>query len=436
MSVEAGGALSRARRQPFARAPTGLWGILDQALVSGVNFLTIIVVARTLLPADFGYFVIAFTILQSAGTLQAALITRPHNVLGALRRDRDYADYSTTAAAAQVALTTSLAAVAAAAAGIAYALGSSQWLLILALVPALFGWQLQELGRRMLYTERRLGAALVNDLLTYGAQAAALVLLWHLDLLTGPRALLTLAATFGAGAVIVAWQLRSTLSGRLDASSLAANWRFGKWLGVAEVGQWFSTHFYVYLAALVIGPIASAALKAGQTLLGPISVFLTFVTSYLPTVLARERSATGSTAETTRRTLLATLLLVVPYCLLMAVFATPVLELVYGTEYGQYASVVRLFALYYVLLVFSTVAVAVLSAREMTREIFAGQAAGAALSLAIGWILLRELGPTGAVAGMLASWTLAMALFLRALRAAPEGYAELGRVAPTPADDL
>jgi len=436
VSVEAHGADRRGRGQAFPRTRPELWGILDQALVSGVNFLTIVVVARTLVPADFGYFVIAFTLLQSAGTLQAALVTRPHNVLGALRRDGEYVDYSTTAAAAQVALTTLLAAAAAAAAAVAYAAGSSEWLLILALVPALFGWQLQELGRRMLYTEQRLRAAFVNDLLTYGAQAAALVLLWQLDLLTGARALLTLAATFGAGAVLVTFQLRSTLSGRLDASSLAANWRFGKWLGVAEVGQWFSTHFYVYLAALVVGPVASAALKAGQTLLGPISVFLTFVTSYLPVVLARERAASGSTAGAARRALLATLPLVVPYCLLVALFATPALEFVYGPEYGQYASVVRLFALYYVLLVFSTIAIAFLSAREMTREIFTGQAAGAALSLAIGWLLLREYGPAGAVVGMLASWALAMALFLRALRAAPAGYVELGRAAPTPVDDL
>lgn len=436
MNVEAEGARRRERGRSYPRSRPELWGIADQALASGVNFLTIVVLARALVPADFGYFVIAFTLLQSAGMLQAALVTRPHNVLGAIRRDREYAAYSTTAAAAQVALTTLLAIAAAAAAGIAYAVGSSHWQLILALVPALFAWQLQELGRRMLYTERRLRAAFVNDLLTYGTQAAALVCLWRLDLLTGTRALLTLAATFGAGAVLVAWQLRTTLSGRLDASSLAASWRFGKWLGVAEVGQWFSTHFYVYLAALVVGPVASAALKAGQTLLGPISVLLTFVTSYLPIVLARERAATGSTAGTTRRALMTTLPLVVPYCLLVALFATPVLELVYGSDYGQYASVVRLFALYYVLLVFSTIAVASLSAREMTREIFTGQAAGAGLSLAIGWLLLRAYGPEGAVVGMLASWALAMALFLRALRAAPEGYAQLGRATPTPVDDL
>jgi O-antigen/teichoic acid export membrane protein len=416
--------------QAAARVRPELWGVADQALVSGVNFLTIILLARSVAPADFGYFVLAFTILQTAGTLQASLITRPHNVLGAVRHGPEYADYSTTAAALQVGFAATLALIVAASSGLAYAAGFSQASLFLALAPALVAWQLQELGRRMLYTEGRLAAAFANDVVSYGGQAFALVLLWQLDLLTGVRALLTLAAAFAVGAAIVAWQLRATLSGRLDRSALSANWHFGKWLGVAEVGQWFSTQFYIYLAAVVVGAVASAALKAAQTLLGPISVFLTFVTAYLPILLARELESSGSIRRMVRRSVTAIMPVVVPYCVVIGLLAKPALELVYGSEYGGYADVVQLFAVYYVLLAFSTVAIAALSARQLTREVFVGQAAGAALSLAIGWLLLRELGPAGGVVGMLLSWVLAMAFFVRALQAAPEGRSTLGEPSP------
>jgi len=405
--------------RPATGVRTGVWGLLDQGVVSSVNFLTIVLLARTLAPAEFGYFVLAFTILQSAGTLQSALVTRPHNVLGATRRGRDYADYSTTAAATQVGLTSVLAVLAGAAAAIAYAADSSQALLLLTLVPALVGWQLQELGRRMLYTEGRLAAAFANDLLAYGGQAVVLVALLRLDRLTGPAALLTLAATFTLGAAVVAWQLRGTLSGKLTAASLAANWHFGKWLGVGEVGNWFSTQFYIYLGAAIVGSVASAALKAGQTLLGPMSVFLTFVTSYLPILFARELESSGSIGPGARRSLTAILPVVLAYCLLTALFARPLLELVYGATYVEYADVVRLFALYYVVLAFSTVAIAALSAMSMTRDVFVGHASSATLSLAIGWLLLRELGPAGGVTGILLAWAVSMAFFLRALQAAP-----------------
>jgi O-antigen/teichoic acid export membrane protein len=117
---------------------------------------------------------------------------------------------------------------------------------------------------------------------------------------------------------------------------------------------------------------------------------------------------------------------VLVYCIVMALLAEPVLELVYGEDYGTYAGVVQLFALYYAVLALSTVAIAALSARGQTRDVFVGQAAGAALSLAIGWLLLAELGPEGAVTGMLLSWAVAMALFLRAFRSVPQGLAADG----------
>jgi O-antigen/teichoic acid export membrane protein len=400
------------------RIRTEAWGLLDQGLVSGVNFLTIILVARTLVPREFGYFVLAFTVLQTAGTLQAALITRPHNVLGAVRHGREYADYSTTAAAAQLGFTGLLALGALVTALVAAAAGSSHTGLLLALVPALVAWQLQELGRRMLYTEERLATAFGVDVIAYGGQAVALVALWRLDALTGTSALLTLAAAFAAGAAAVGWCLRETLSGRFDRGSLAANWRFGKWLGVAEVAQWLSTQFYVYLGAAIVGSVASAALKAAQTLLGPMSVFLTFVTSRLPTVLAHERESTGTLLPGARRSLVRILPVVGVYCAVVALLARPALEAVYGEAYGGYADVVRLFAVYYVLLAFSTVAIAALSAADRTRDVFVGQAAGAVVSLAVGWLFLQEWGAAGGVAGMIVSWAAAMALFARSLRRA------------------
>jgi O-antigen/teichoic acid export membrane protein len=99
------------------------------------------------------------------------------------------------------------------------------------------------------------------------------------------------------------------------------------------------------------------------------------------------------------------------------VFAEPLLEFVYGPEYAGYSDVVELFALFYVALAFSTVVIAVLSAKGQTRDVFVGQLGGAALSLAVGWLLLEEFGPAGGVVGMLASWMCAMALYLRALHA-------------------
>ena len=145
----------------------------------------------------------------------------------------------------------------------------------------------------MLYTKRRLGAVLANDMLSYGGQAVALLVLWRLDALTATRALSRLQVPSPSGPWFLSVQLRHALSGRFDTASLSANWHFGKWLTLAETAQWFSTQFYIYLAAVVAGAVASGALKAGQTLLGPVAAFLAFFTSYLPIVFAGELERGG-----------------------------------------------------------------------------------------------------------------------------------------------
>jgi O-antigen/teichoic acid export membrane protein len=415
------GARPRSWRAFARRFHVGAWGLVDQGVVSGVNFFTIVLLARALDPADFGYFVLAFTVLQTATTLQAALITRPHNVLGAVRDPADYADYSRTTAAEQGMFAGALALLALVAAGIGAAAGFSEVALLVVLSPALLTWQLQEFGRRVLYTENRLSAAFAADVVGYGGQVVALVVLWRLDRLTATSAVAAVAATFVPAIALEAWQLRNSLSGRFDPAALAANWRFGKWLAAAEVGYWFSSNFYFYLAAAVVGATASAALKAGQTLLGPISVFLAFFVAYLPIGFARSLHRSGSLVASLRRSYAPIMGIVLPYCVAMFVFARPLLRTVYGPEYEGYASVVRLFALYYVLLAVSSPIVAALSAARRTREIFVANAASGVVSLGIGWALLEALGPSGGVVGMIVTWAVAMALYAWAFRSASAG---------------
>jgi len=399
-----------------------LWGLGDQGVASGTNFLTLILLARVLAPSDFGYFVLAFTLLQLATILQTALFTRPHNVLGAARRGDAYRDYTRTAAVAQLAFAAALALFVTLGAGAAQLGGVPHALVFLATAPAIATWQLQEFGRRVLYTEERLSAAFANTALTYGGQVGALLLLRHVEALTAESALVALALASLAGSALAVLQLRSSLSGTLDRSCLRDNWDIGRWLAGADVSYWLSTNFYVYLAAVVIGPVASAVLKAAQTLLGPISVFQGFFLNYLPVRFSR---ALGQHPEEPRLRVMGALTVVtsvtVVYCLAVGVLAGPVLRYVYGDEYAEHAATVRIFGVYYVLLAVSLVIVAVLSARRLTHRIFVAHTVGALLSLVVAWPLLETLGPSGAVVGMIISWTASTSMLWRTHRVSARG---------------
>jgi O-antigen/teichoic acid export membrane protein len=418
MTTEESTAPTDARRAQRGQARLELWGLADQGVASGVNFLTLILLARVLSPTDFGFFVLAFALLQLATLLQTALVTRPHNVLAATRSGDSYTSYTRTLALAQLAFAAAMALLVAAASGAAFVVGIPEPSVFLCAAPALAGWQLQEFGRRVLYTEERLPGAFANSTLTYGGHFCALLVLWRIGELTAESALLALAIATLIGAMVAGIQLRPSLSGEIDRSSIRANWVFGRWLTAADVGYWFSSNFYLYLAAVVLGPAASAVLKAAQTLLGPVSVFLAFYLNYLPIRFARAlgdgqearigHSSTSAVARATSVTL--------AYCLLVAVFAGGLLGLVYGDAYADEATTVRLFAVYYVLLSASLVLVAVVTAKRLTKQIFYAHAVGALVSLIVGWPLLEAFGPPGAVVGMIVSWAASTSLLWRTHR--------------------
>jgi O-antigen/teichoic acid export membrane protein len=408
------------------RVPRQVYGLADQTVVSGSNFVALIVVGRTLAPADFGYFVLAFTLLQSAGAIQSALITRPHNVLGATRQGGDYVRYTSAAALLQIAYAVAWAVLLLAIAAAAGLSGSPASTLFVVAAPVAVIWQLQEFLRRILYTEGRLHVALVDDILSYGGQAAILIWLAAEGTLTATRALLVVGATSLIAALVALPFLRRSLGREISREAMRVNWRFGRWLGAAEVAYWVASQSYIYVGGLVVGPVVSAALKAAQTLLGPVSVFLAFFVNYLPTSFARGLAEETNTL--TRRMRQGFMLTVPPtvlYAVLAIVFAPTLLRHVYGAEYVHDATVVRLFALYYVILSVSDVFVAALAARGQTQKIFVGHLFGAAISLAVGWALLLHWHAAGGAAGMILSLLGALTLFVRAFGASARNEASV-----------
>jgi O-antigen/teichoic acid export membrane protein len=391
--------------------------------MSATNFVTVVVLARTLPPADFGAFVLAYASLLFANGLQTGLVTQPHNVLGQGRSGEDYRSYTRSTAVGQGLFSGAAALVAlAVAAGAKLAGGDASGVLV-ALVPALVAWQLQEFVRRVLYTEHRFGTAFAVDVVSYGGQVALVLALVWADRASAAAALYAVAVSSGAGALVGGWAVRRSLRGRVRRAFLAENWAFGKWLGAAIAASWLSGWLFFYLTAVIVSASATAALKASQTVLGPLNAFLLFLVTILPISLAsvREREGDAALGAELRASYLASGPIVFSYCAVVAIFATPILETLYGTAYGAYGDAVRLFAVYYVVIHAAYVVSAALSARRQTKPLFAGNVCAAVVGVAVGWPLVQAWEVNGAVVGMILSAVVLTAFFWRAYRASVPG---------------
>ncbi|HLL90158.1 MAG TPA: polysaccharide biosynthesis C-terminal domain-containing protein [Tepidisphaeraceae bacterium] len=394
-----------------------VWAISDQGLISATNFATMVLTARALGPSEFGTFSLAYSALLLANILQATLVTQPHNVLAATRGGKEYVRYTTTTALSQVLIASLQAAAALAVAGVAYAQGWHAAPLLLALAPSIVAWQFQEFVRRVLYTENRHGAAFANDCVSYGGQTLVIAWLWWAGTLTGTGAMYALAVTSAIAAALGGWQLRASLGMHFDRRVLVENWHFGKWLTGGEILQWVSSlHMYLYLAAAILGTTATGELRAAQILFGPTRVLSFYLGTVLPIRFARtlvERGDAGvhvQFLDACRKVLP----VLAAYSLVVAVFAEPLLDLMYGPDYAGDAIVLSLYAACAFVSYCQVVFTSALTAKRQTRSVCDGYVAGAVVTVALSWWIIRWLGVAGAPTALAVSSAVITLWFWRA----------------------
>jgi O-antigen/teichoic acid export membrane protein len=380
------------------------WGVVDQILLSVVNFLTLFLIARSVDADAFGVFSLVYGAMLIANYGQLAFITQPHNVIAASLRDRDYRVYTRSLLGAQIVVVAVLAAATTAVAVVAGATGSRDtFLLFLAVIPALPLWQLQEFVRRVLYTERRQAAAFANDLLSYGGQGILVAALAVAGRLTAPAALYAAAATSAAACVLGFAQIRGSLgAARFTRRPVTESFAFGKWLAAAIAAHWVATQGYLYLAAVILDVAVTGALRAVQLVLAPLHVLMFSLSTMLPIRLSfvladgDEHVGPRAFARNARLALRLTLPLVVAYCVCVAVFADGIIRTAYGTRYAAYGRVLAIFALYYLLLYLAQFASTLLTAQRRTDWLFLGNAAAALVTVAAAWPLMHAFGAEGA----------------------------------------
>jgi hypothetical protein len=149
-----------------ATARQGYFAAADQALISTSNFLATVIVARYTTLTDLGVYAVGFSALTFVRNTLEGLMIQPLNVFGAAMTDEEFAGYASSTAVIQLTLAMLTALISA----------GGGWLLsrsgndvagaaLFSLWFVLSFWQLQEYARRLLYTRRRVLAALLNTLL-------------------------------------------------------------------------------------------------------------------------------------------------------------------------------------------------------------------------------------------------------------------------------
>lgn len=333
-------------RERYARwIGKGINSILDEGSISGSNFLISVMLARWLPAAQYGGYVLAFSIFLLLSSLQQTLILEPMMVFAPACYSDRMSGYVRALLKFQILFSVPVVVLLAAAAGICSIThpggGLSGAFLGLAFAgPCILAFWL---ARAACYIEVRPGPAAVSAVLYSGTVLGGLFLVYRLGHLSPVVAFLLMGAGAFIASVLLFIKLRA-----LGASSKVANrsfpdlwkqhWSYGHWeLGTLLAG-WVSENVWYLLAASCLGMAEVGALRAlTNVFLPPQRTVLALRRLLLP-YLSGKSGKHGPAAVKGAASTIALLsgLGILGYCIVAFLLRKPIFEILYAGKFHEY----------------------------------------------------------------------------------------------------
>lgn len=386
------------------RTPAALF---DQALVSGANFTTNVLLARAFGIREYGVFALAWIAVLFANSLQYALIVTPMMSVGPKQEQEERPSYYGSVLLQEIAFVL-LAAVVMFVSVQLSTMYFPQWkvgYLALPISGATLAYLLQEFLRRYFFCTGQSKRALATDVVGYLSQLPILFWILHSRDAKLSNVLWIIAATSFAGFVVcVLWYEPITLDAYSVRRVFLRHWRISRWLAPAAFMQWGAGNLFLLAAPVYYGAAASATLRAANNIVGVTNVWFLGLDNVVPAHAARLMRLEGidGMLRYIKEVFLRWGGLTLVFTTIVGCFPSFWLRLSYGMKYSSDASVLRLYALLYVFIFLSVPLRAGLQALEYTAPIFWAYPALIAFSVPLAGPFAHRLGLTGVLLGMCA----------------------------------
>lgn len=183
------------------------------------------------------------------------------------------------------------------------------------------------------------------------------------------------------------------------------HWQTSRWLIPSGILQWFSVNYYMIIAAIVISPVAVAAIRIGQNIAQLINVALLASENYLPIKAAKKYEDNGVKGLTVYIKKVTSLFLIpVTFLIIAAImFSEYIVEAVYGLEFVPYSFTLIWFSIMAFTLVLMSMLRTYFRVVSNTKPWFVGYVTSSVFALVFAYPLESNYGVHGALLGMLIS---------------------------------
>ena len=373
------------------------WAIADQAAVSGGNFLTSLILLRTLLPTEFGTYALILNSIIFANNLQQAFIGYPLCVRAARSNAAQLRRVLSFALLGTVLLQLTLFAPALTA--VNYGLHQSS--LLLASVIALCCWQLQDTVRASFQAKLEQRRALLGDAMSYIGQAVLLGLLCLRHKPQLATIFWIIAATSLAALLVQLAQSRPSLTPKRVVRPLAREfWRLGYWTVGSKLVSFLTLQAFPWVMLIRHGPVEVAGFQAVFQFMAFSNPLMFSIGSLITATTSKDRTYK---TPAIRKYILFSSGLMICYLMTLGLAAPFLLRVLYGVHspYLVYGTVLRVFAAAWKLEVAALLATAILGGLREPRSVFLQQFSGATIALLFGLPLAFYKGLLAAIIGIL-----------------------------------
>lgn len=222
--------------------------LFDQGFCSIANFLTGVLVARACTKAEYGLYVLGFTLLMTAKSIQVSLSGTPFTVFSPRLRDKERQFYLGSTLIQHLVVSAIAAVGFVIAAAVLFAAGRTDNFarVLFALAVASVFVMLRDFMRYVLLAQLRVWASLLMGLAANVTTVGMLFWSYTGGWLTAPVAYLILGGCSGLPVLFVLLRERKQIvfATKKLRKHLKENWRFGKWLVGQVITLFLSVHIY------------------------------------------------------------------------------------------------------------------------------------------------------------------------------------------------
>lgn len=367
--------------------------------MSGGNFLTSLILARTLGKTEYGTFSLLFLALISLNTLHFSLVIYPMTINVARTKDSDGSETLVSALLQTIVLAAPWAIFLVV---ITMQLGRMDALL--SMIAAMVAWQMQEVLRRVLIASGKVQHAVLPDLLSYAGQAAILMIFrpHRISVIFLSVALTSVSALVWQILLVRPhWKLENPFHG------IRSSWMLGKFTLAANLLNMGILQYPSWTLDFFAGRASVANYQSMATLVGIANpIILSMSNMLIPSIARASLDGVREARRVMNRYGLLFGAMLSPAFVLLGVFPHFAMKLAYGptSPYLVLAPLLRIFAGTFLLQFLATLIGAYEGGLARPQTYMYVQIASFVALATVGTYLIHAYGVSGAVlAGLVAA---------------------------------